>query len=199
VIKRGLIVFLLLSAALTGCIGSTRQKVEKLSFPQNPPQTSQSSLPAESSEEPSLDVPPPEPSSPTREAVAPHSAEIEAPTGDLVEIKEKVFIAQTNDIYLNPEEYLGKTIKYQGIYKNLTLEETGETIHYVIRYGPGCCGYDGEAGFEVAWAGGWPQVDDWCEVVGVLEIYEHNGMRYLRVALDSLIVLEERGAEYVTQ
>ncbi|MDR1099873.1 MAG: hypothetical protein LBL28_05265, partial [Treponema sp.] len=68
-----------------------------------------------------------------------------------IEIKEKMFIAQTNDVYLNPEDYLGKTIKLEGLFK--VEQYVGEDKRYcfVLRYGPGCCGNDGSAGFEVAW------------------------------------------------
>lgn len=126
-----------------------------------------------------------------------HDKMVPSSEGDVVEISEKLFIAQTNDIYINTEDYLGKTIRYEGIYK--TMDFPGEEpIRYVIRYGPGCCSYDGEAGFEVSWDGEWPQIDDWCEVVGVLEVYEMDGFEYLRLALSSLTVLEERGAEFVS-
>lgn len=134
-----------------------------------------------------------------------HSTSVPPPTGDLVEIDERLFIALTNDIYINTEDYLGKTIKYEGLFKTMQWPQGDEeqTIYYVIRYGPGCCGYDGEAGFEIVWEEGdgdidWPQVDDWCEVVGVLEIYELDGWEYLRLVLSSLTVLEERGAEFVS-
>lgn len=125
---------------------------------------------------------------------------VEPLVNDIVEIQERLFIAQTNDIYINPEDYLGKTIKYEGIFKSSTweFEEDSKTFYYVIRYGPGCCGYDGEAGFEVMWDWQWPGEDDWCEAVGVLEAYEENGMQYLRLSLISLTVKEERGAEYVS-
>lgn len=120
-------------------------------------------------------------------------------TGDVIEIKEKLFIAQTNDIYINGKDYLGKTIVYEGIFK--TAEDwpnIGDTTQYVIRYGPGCCGYDGEAGFEVRWDGEWPQEDDWVEVSGVLceEAYD-NGNKILYLQVTALTVKEERGAEYV--
>ena len=134
-----------------------------------------------------------------------HSTSVPPPTGDLVEIDERLFIALTNDIYINTEDYLGKTIKYEGLFKTMQWPQGDEeqTIYYVIRYGPGCCGYDGEAGFEIVWEEGdgdnaWPQVDDWCEVAGVLEIYELDGWEYLRLVLSSLTVLEERGAEFVS-
>jgi hypothetical protein len=77
----------------------------------------------------------------------------------------------------------------------------------VLRYGPGCCGYDGNAGFEVAWnlegSGGakeeYPKEDDWVEAVGVLKSYEEEDYPYLYIELASLDVLDERGAEFVTQ
>jgi len=117
----------------------------------------------------------------------------------IIEIREKMFIAQTNDIYLNPEDYLGKTIKYEGIFDMYEYEETGTTYYYVIRYGPGCCGYDANAGFEVVWSGDYPKQNDWVEVVGVLEEYEEDENLYLRLNLSSLTVLDVRGEEYVSQ
>jgi hypothetical protein len=75
----------------------------------------------------------------------------------------------------------------------------------VLRYGPGCCGFDGNAGFEVAWdatdreAGPYPGEDDWVEAVGVLKSYEEDGYPYLYLALSSLQVLDRRGEEFVSQ
>lgn len=120
-------------------------------------------------------------------------------TGDIIEIKEKMFIAQTNDIYFNPEDYLGKTIKYEGIFSVYEVPETGAVYYSVFRYGPGCCGVDANAGFEVIWDKEYPKPDDWVEAVGVLEEYDEDGYTYLRLALSSLTVLETRGAEYVSQ
>jgi len=120
------------------------------------------------------------------------------PSGGVVEITERLFIAQTNDIYINPDDYMDKTIQYEGIFISSYWEETDTTYRFVLRYGPGCCGYDGTAGFEVTWDGMWPKDDDWCEVAGTLEWYEENGSEYLRLRLSSLTVLEERGAEFVS-
>ena len=64
---------------------------------------------------------------------------------------------------------------------------------------PGCCGDDGEAGFEVRWEGEYPEQNDWVEAVGILEAYEEEGYQYLRLALSSLTVLPTRGAEFVSQ
>ena len=123
----------------------------------------------------------------------------ETPTGDVFEIREKMFVAQSNDIYLNAPDYLGKTIKYEGLFKTLYVEQEDMTVYYVIRYGPGCCGYDSECGFEVRWDQEYPADDEWVEVTGVLEEYEYNGNKYLYLNVTSMKVLEERGAEYVVQ
>lgn len=130
---------------------------------------------------------------------ATHDLDVGKPTGDVVEITEKLFIAQTNDIYLNPEDYLGKTIKYEGVFDAYYHEPADETYYYVIRYGPGCCGYDANAGFEVEWDGEYPKSNDWVEATGVLEAYEEDENSYLRLDLSSLEVLDVRGAEYVSQ
>jgi zinc transport system permease protein len=128
--------------------------------------------------------------------------------GQVVEIKEKLFIAQTNDVYLNAEDYLGKTIKLQGLFKQVQYEIRDEPYCFVLRYGPGCCGYDGSAGFEVAWdlksgdaaaEAAFPKEDDWVEAVGVLKSYEEDGYPYLYIELRSLDVLTARGAEFVSQ
>ncbi|MDR3288048.1 MAG: hypothetical protein LBT22_01320 [Peptococcaceae bacterium] len=124
---------------------------------------------------------------------------VAAPSGKVVEIREKLFVAQTNDIYYNPEDYLGKTIKYEGIFYVYEDSESGATYYSVIRYGPGCCGIDKYAGFEVRWEQDYPRHDDWVEVAGVLEEYEEDGGKYLRLAVTSLTVLPTRGEEYVSQ
>jgi uncharacterized membrane protein YcgQ (UPF0703/DUF1980 family) len=122
----------------------------------------------------------------------------------VTEIKEKMFIAQINDVYSNPEDYIGNTIKLEGLFVS---EQYGENEPYcfVIRYGPGCCGTDGNAGFEVAWnnqdaaSKTYPDNDDWVEAVGILQTYEEDGYPYLYLALSELTILDERGAEFVTQ
>lgn len=129
-----------------------------------------------------------------------HNA-VSSQSGDMIEIEENLFIAQTNDIYINTDDYLGKTVKYEGIFLIENWEETDSTYYYVIRYGPGCCGYDSNAGFEVIWDDesnvDYPEDDEWVEASGILEKYEEDGFDYLRVRLTSLTVLKERGDEYV--
>ena len=121
----------------------------------------------------------------------------------LIEIKEKMFIAQINDIYLNPEDYIGKTLKLEGMFhteQGYTLN--GDTYYSVFRYGPGCCGADGIAALEVMWEDRdktYPKEKDWVEAAGEFGEYETEGYSYFCIKLSSLTVLEKRGAEYVAQ
>jgi uncharacterized membrane protein YcgQ (UPF0703/DUF1980 family) len=123
-------------------------------------------------------------------------------TGGVIEIKEKMFISQVNDVYLNAEDYLGKTIKLEGLFK---MEQGYDKSYcFVLRYGPGCCGNDGNVGFEVAWDKDkekqYPGEDSWVEATGELKTYhEDDSMEFLYLDLVSLNVLDKRGAETVLQ
>jgi len=122
-----------------------------------------------------------------------------------IEIREKMFATQVSDVYLNAEDYLGKTIKLEGLFKSELYYGKEEPYCFVIRYGPGgCCGMDANIGFEVAWAKEnakpYPVVDSWVEATGVLKTYEEDGYaNYLYLDLSSLNVLSRRGAETVKQ
>ena len=137
----------------------------------------------------------------TAKAETAETGKPEAADLPILEIKEKLFIAQTNDVYLNTDEYIGRRIKLEGLFKTDSYVGSAWTYRFVLRYGPGCCGYDGTAGFEVSWPEGleaaYPAEDDWVEAVGVLDSYEEDGYPYLYLALESLEVKEERGAETV--
>jgi uncharacterized membrane protein YcgQ (UPF0703/DUF1980 family) len=125
-----------------------------------------------------------------------------ASTKDVIDIKEKMFISQVNDVYVNPEDYLGKTIKLEGIFK---MEQGYDKSYcFVLRYGPGCCGYDGNVGFEVAWdkekEKPYPGDDSWVEATGELKSYEEDEYsKFLYLDLVSLNVLDKRGMETVIQ
>ena len=110
-----------------------------------------------------------------------------------IEIKDKMFLTQTNEIYENYKDYLGKNIKLEGIY---TQEGKYQTVY---RKTNGCCGDDGKIGFGILWDGAKAKADDWVEVEGVLEEYKDNGGVYLVIKANELNVLPERGIDFVTQ
>jgi len=129
-------------------------------------------------------------------------------SGDVLDIREKMFVAQINDIYLNLDDYLGRAIRFQGIFKReYIVSEYGdveaEPFYYVIRYGPGCCGYDANVGFEVSWPKGsvkpYPDDNAWVEAVGTLTADKKDSMLYLYLKLRSLTVMATRGKETVLQ
>jgi uncharacterized membrane protein YcgQ (UPF0703/DUF1980 family) len=122
-----------------------------------------------------------------------------ANSGPMVEIRDKFFIQQCNDIYLNPTEYMGRTVKLEGIYDEFKDDESGLVERFVIRYGPGCCGNDGVAGFEFFYDGSTaPKQDDWVEVTGTVDMKRgDDGEEYLVLAPSELKVMAKRGQEFV--
>jgi uncharacterized membrane protein YcgQ (UPF0703/DUF1980 family) len=116
-----------------------------------------------------------------------------------VEIGERMFIAQVNDVYLNSKDYIGRTIKLEGMFK------CEDPYNFVVRYGfGGCCGTDANVGFEVMWdetnESQYPAVDSWVEATGVLKSYtKDSNSQYLYLDLASLNVLDTRGREFVFQ
>ena len=119
-----------------------------------------------------------------------------------VAITEKMFITQVNDVYLNADEYLGKTIKLEGIFKSEHYKDQAEPFCFVVRYGlGGCCGVDANVGFAVKWnkenKQPYPAAESWVEAAGELK-REKEG-NYLYLDLVSLSVLDERGREIVFQ
>jgi uncharacterized membrane protein YcgQ (UPF0703/DUF1980 family) len=120
---------------------------------------------------------------------------------NIFEIREKMFIEQCNDIYLNPDDYQGRTIKLEGIYEEEN-EEGSVTARYVIRYGPGCCGNDGMAGFEVVFDDApapAPQRGDWVEAIGAIQrLKDTDELEYVVLKLSQLKVMDVRGAEFVS-
>lgn len=125
---------------------------------------------------------------------------IEIPEGDTLEIKEKMFLAQINDIYFNFDSYKDKTISLEGMFTELVSWDGKESYPAVYRRGPGCCGNDGWGGFMLHYSGAFPAVDEWIRVSGkpVLEKTE-DGYENLWLDVISLEKKSPRGAEFVSQ
>jgi hypothetical protein len=116
---------------------------------------------------------------------------------NVVEIGERLFIGQVNDVYLNPDDYYGKTIKLEGIF---TMSPDPDNPYcYVFRYGDACCDF----GFEVAWPREHelPYPDDyaWVQATGQLRSYKYGIYEQLYLELSSLTELSKRGKEIVLQ
>ncbi len=92
---------------------------------------------------------------------------LEPDMDNILEIKDNFFIQQTNDMYYNLNDYLGKTIKIEGFVTNYK-DNNGDICYGVVRNTPGCCGADGLAGLDIRYDGEYPEIDTWVEVIGVL-------------------------------
>jgi len=118
---------------------------------------------------------------------------------DIIEVSDKMFLTQVNNIYINREDYIGKTIRYEGIFKVQSPSDNQPPSFYALRYGPGCCGDDGNIGFEVLWDGETIEDDAWVEIVGKLQLIGSGATERLIVNASSLTVLPVRGEEFVSQ
>ncbi len=115
---------------------------------------------------------------------------------NVVEIKEKMFIQQCDDIYMNSNDYKDKIIKLEGMYQEYT--DASETYHIIYRKSPGCCGNDGEVGFQFTYNGEMPKPNDWIKVAGTIEVVKNsNGYEDIILHVTKLEVSDERGAEFV--
>lgn len=118
----------------------------------------------------------------------------------ILEISEKVFITQINDIYYNFSDYKNRTIAVEGMYAIFWEWDEELRSPAVFRYGPGCCENDGWGGFLLNYDGEFPEVNDWIRVVGTPEIVTaSDGYKDLYLNVISLEVMDERGEEMVLQ
>lgn len=123
-----------------------------------------------------------------------------AKNDDIIEINEKVFITQINDIFFNFEDYKDKTIVVEGMYSIFESEISDIKMPVVYRNGPGCCSNDAWAGFLLKYNGELPKENDWIRVTGKPEL-EHTkeGYTNLYLNVDKIKILKERGKEDVLQ
>ncbi|MBR3002968.1 MAG: hypothetical protein IKF38_05370 [Clostridia bacterium] len=120
----------------------------------------------------------------------------EVDTNNMVEITDKFFIEQTNDLYINLNDYIGKTIKIEGLI--YSYEDSNKDICYaVIRNTPGCCGADGLAGLDIRYNEDYPEKDTWVEVIGVVGTDTVYGSKIPAIQVSSMTV-KEKGTTFVT-
>ncbi len=114
-------------------------------------------------------------------------------------IREKMFIAQIEDVYFNITDYEGKTLVVEGMFAMYPNSDGEMVIPSVYRQAPGCCGNDGWAGFLLKYDGEMPVHDDWIRVKGTPSIVQDGMFTNLYLTVSSLEILDERGAEFVDQ
>ena len=117
---------------------------------------------------------------------------------DITVIGERFFVMQIQDVFLNPNNYIGSAIRYEGMFFSEFWPPTGETFYMVVRFADDCCGGGGIIGFEVYLGDIQPFPDDtWVEVTGIVELYNDGYGEFLRLVAVSVIEMDERGMEVV--
>jgi len=109
-------------------------------------------------------------------------------------IGDRFFVTQVIDVFVNLPEYMGRTIRYEGIFRTVDWFPTPHDNFIVYRYTMSCCGQD-PIGFEVLLPPGVRPFDDfsWVEVTGVVE--ESHGFPAVRIT--SIVEAPDRGAAMV--
>lgn len=121
--------------------------------------------------------------------------------GNVLEISEKLFITQINDIFYNFSDYQDKKIIVEGMFTFLTNAKGDKRKPAVYRRGPGCCGNDGWGGFILKLPDNLkvPNDNDWIRVKGHLKLISEGRFRDLYLIVEELEVKAERGLEDVLQ
>jgi len=85
-------------------------------------------------------------------------------------LKDRLFVQQVNDIYLNPENYRSKLIQIEGFF-NSYIDENKIKRYVVFRKTAGCCENDGSSGFEFVYKKGNINFkpDEWIFVEGIVK------------------------------
>jgi len=118
---------------------------------------------------------------------------------DVHTISEEYFMAEFSEIMYNYPEFIGRVIRYDGMFMPMYWHATSETFYYVARFGDSCCGQGGLIGFEV-YLNNIPGVDEytWVEITGVLEEYQIPDLgSILRLNAISMVELDEPREEFV--
>lgn len=139
-------------------------------------------------------------SSPAHKSYDELASELPKSSGsDILEIGERMFITQINDIFYNFDEYKDKTIIVEGMFTMFYSYDGTKKAPGVYRNGPGCCQNDGWAGFLLKYDGELPEGNEWIKVKGTPEIVKEGNYLCLYLNVISLEVRDERGAEFVCQ
>jgi translation initiation factor 1 (eIF-1/SUI1) len=111
---------------------------------------------------------------------------------DLTSLSSTMVYAEVYNMMINPEEYIGKTIKISGQYYASWFEETEQYYHgVIISDATACC----SQGLEFIWDDNthtypdeYPEDYTEVEIIGVFDSYEELGSTYYYIATDDITV-----------
>lgn len=111
-----------------------------------------------------------------------------------VQLKDDYFLTNINDMYLNHNGYLGKTISYEGFIFN-----DKESNVMVVGRDYYCCGYDAYiVGLECEYNGIKLSDNLWVKIKGVIQLKDNVKEAYPYVKVTSIVKLNEAGQRYVS-
>ena len=113
---------------------------------------------------------------------------------DLTTLSSTMVYAEVYNMLVNPDDYMGKTIKMRGAYYASYFDETKQYYHYVvIEDSAACCAQ----GLEFKWNGNNTYPDDYpedqtiIEVVGVFGRYSELDRSYTYISTDLITQVKQ--------
>ena len=124
-----------------------------------------------------------------REQTAPTADTAESTFVDLTALSSTMVYAEVFAMMSSPEDYVGKTVKMQGIfskgqlYAAGSLNDGGMVFACVIQDATACCaqGIPFELAGDHTYPQDYPELGDTITVVGTFEIHEQEGMQFCRL------------------
>lgn len=120
---------------------------------------------------------------------APSKDTAESALVDLTALSSTMVYAEVFAMMSSPEDYVGKTVKMQGIfskgqlYAAGSLNDGGTVFACVIQDATACCaqGIPFELAGDHTYPQDYPELGDTITVVGTFEIHEQEGMQFCRL------------------
>lgn len=124
-----------------------------------------------------------------RTETAPTADTAESTFVDLTALSSTMVYAEVFAMMSSPEDYVGKTVKMQGIfskgqlYAAGSLNDGGTVFACVIQDATACCaqGIPFELAGNYTYPQDYPELGDAITVVGTFEIHEQEGMEFCRL------------------
>ena len=147
--------------------------------------TGETTFPTTASEEPN----PLETGATEQPETAPSKDTAESTFVDLTALSSTMVYAEVFAMMSSPEDYVGKTVKMQGIfskgqlYAAGSLNDGGTVFACVIQDATACCaqGIPFELAGDYTYPQDYPELGDTITVVGTFEIHEQEGMEFCRL------------------
>lgn len=115
-----------------------------------------------------------------------------------ITIQDDTFVTQMEDIFINLDDYIGKTVTFEGFVMPLDEEEKQYGITRFYEQDHGDHSHTLLVGLVCSYDGTWPAQDTWVEVTVAIDKAEsEDGVTPIGI-IQELIVKEERGLATVT-